>query len=645
MRRLIPAFALIAILAASHALAEKRVIILGFDGVDPGLVSAMIEKGELPNLAALSKEGSFAKLGSSNPPQSPTAWSSFATAKNPGNHGIYDFLRRNPARYLPMVGFGQPTPHKLAADGSVTTAAKFTNYREGETFWAAADKQGAKAKILSVPFTYPAENLAQGCVLPGLGVPDVRGTTSTLIYMSDAFTAQEMKKSLSGGLRVALDFVNDEATVQISGPRDVLKKRTYLEAPLTVKADRAGKAVTVVYPGGEATLKEGEWSSWIEWSFEASPQYTINAISRIHVLEAGDQVRLYMTCLQYDPAKPYIPFATPGEYGAELKERYGNFKTIGWIYDTHGLRQDVLTEELFLNDVNNTMAWREQLTLDEIDRGNFDLLVSAWTGTDRVSHLFWAYRDPAHPMYTEEGAAKYGQAVENTYRKMDVTIGKVRAKLKDDDLLMIMSDHGFHSFRTGFNVNTWLIRNGYLAVKGKSDPATAFTNTPFLQGFDWPKSQAYCIGLGSIFLNIKGREGKGTVAKADADALIAEIREKLLAVTDPETGEKVFSDVYTRDYFSGSATEAAPDIQLGYAEGYQSTKDAAKGAAPEALFEPNTDKWSGEHASSDIAHTQGILFSNQTLTTDDPTLIDLGVTALQYLGKEVPADYEGKPIL
>ncbi|MCC6488623.1 MAG: alkaline phosphatase family protein [Candidatus Hydrogenedentes bacterium] len=632
---------------AARPAGKGRVVILGFDGVEPSIAEKMMDAGELPNLATLREKGAYKPLNTANPPQSPTAWSSFTTCTYAGNHGVYDFLRRTPANYLPGVGFGTAQHATLKADGSVAQPAQFESIRKGDSFWSEADRQGARCKILVVPFAYPADDLAQGCMLCGLGVPDIRGTTSTYYAFSDEYAKQE---SVSGGIQFPLAFQGDKASLTIPGARNPQVRKSsepgaYVEVPLEFTVDRAARTVAIKLPTETLTVKEGDWTKWIEWSFDVTPKFKVHAISRFLVLEAGEHVRIYMACLQYDPRNPYIRMSTPEKYSGELAERYGLYKTIGWIYDTHALRQDAVTEDIFLDDVEKTMSWREKLALDELDRGNFDLLIAAWTATDRVAHLFWRFRDPQHPLYTEEGAKKYGRAVENTYVRMDQIVGKVMERLQEGDLLMIMSDHGFHSFRTGLNVNTWLIRNGYLAVEGQTDAATASNNEAYLQGYDWPRSKAYSLGLGSIFLNLKGREGQGIVDPAEADALIQEIRAKLLEVTDPATGEKVLSAIYTRDEFKGVSAADAPDLQLGYAEGYQSTKDTVKGSAPEALFEPNTDKWSGEHASSDVALTPGIFFSNQSIGDKDPRIVDLGVTALKYLGNEVPANFEGTDLL
>lgn len=627
-------------LAAGVATAEPqgRVVVLGFDGADPHVVGDMIAAGELPNLKKLSESGDFQPLGSSNPPQSPTAWSSFATCKNPLNHGIYDFLRRNPANYFPGVGFGRTTKAELNADGSLKSPPSYENNRLGDSFWKVASDRGMKVKALVVPFAYPAEDLSDECrQLCGLDVPDIRGTQSTYFAFSEGFAKEE---STAGGMRLPLDFAAGAATVKVPGIAvPGTRPAEYAEVPVTFGVDREGKSVTIDIQGVSTVLAEGEWSEWQEWSFDVTDQYAVKAVSRFHCMSAGSEVRVYMTCLQMHPEDPMMPIGSPG-FSKEIAERSGLYKTIGWVYDTKALQQDDMTEEMFLDDVRTTMAWREQLCLDELDAGNFDLLVAAWTGTDRVGHMFWGYRDPKHPLYTEEKAAKYGRVLEETYMKMDSIVGNVMERLNDNDLLIIMSDHGFHSFRRAFSVNTWLMENGYLASKdGKP-----YTDTKYLQGYDWSKSKAYGLGLGMVFLNLEGREAKGIVSPADAPALIKEISDKLLAVTDPTTGDKVFRAVYPYIDPKGAALADAPDIQLGYDEGYQTNKSSAAGSAPKDLFQDNDDKWSGEHASSDIAFTQGILFSNRKMGAD-PSLIDLGVTALKYLGEEAPADFEGKPLL
>jgi len=629
------------------AIAGPRVIILGFDGVEPSLVDAMIAKGELPNLAKLAKDGVYTRLGTTVPALSPVAWASFATSTTPAVHGVFDFIGRNPSTYRAAGGEGHLEQPRLAADGSVATPARYMSQRTGDAFWLAADAQGKRAKIIRVPFAFPVDALKHGLMLGGEGVPDIRGTASTSLWMSDTVTDEQLRETPGGGYYIKLSFAGDAATVNIPTARDPRPGRAAsVQVPLNLAVDRQNHTVTMNLPTAKVTVEQGQWSEWTEWTFVVTPVFNVQAISRFHVIEAGEHVRLYMTCMEMHPRAPLVPISAPPAYSGELADRYGLYETVGWSHDTNALRKDALPEDVFLADARAETDWVEKLTLDELDRQHFEMLIACWTETDRVAHTFWRFRDPKHPLYTAEGAAKYGAIVEDTYRRMDETVGKVAGKLAADDLLMILSDHGFHSFRTGFSVTTWLIRNGYLAVEGQTDPATAINEKDFLNGYDWSRTKAYGIGVGGIYLNLKGREGRGIVSPEEAPALIAEIKQKLLQLTNPDTGKKVFSDIYTVDNAQAGAKANAPDLQFGYAEGFQTSKSSARGEATAELFAPNKDKWSGDHAASAAKETKGIFFANKPLSgATDPSIMDLGPTALRFLHVEIPADYQGKSLL
>lgn len=627
---------------------QGRVVILGFDGVEPSVVDALLAAGELPHLAKLKATGAYERLTSSIPPQSPAAWSSFATCSEPLQHGIYDFLRRDLRNYNPLPGFGRTEHPVLGPDGSLRQPAKAVSFRRGETFWKAADRQGIATKVLRVPFSFPADDLTAGHMLCGEGVPEIGGFTTRYFELSDAFSSEQLQENLSGGRRLALVFEGISATVDVPGAVDVTKpgNAEYVHVPMTLTVDREAATARVEVAGTDLDLKQGEWSTWLEWTFPVSPGFQVRAISCFYPLEIGARVHLYMSSLQYHPDAPYVPITAPAKYAQELLERYGLYQTIGWSHDTHALREGGLVEDAFLEEAEAQDRWLERLTLDEMAKDDFRLLISVWTATDRVAHTFWRFRDPRHPLYTKEGAERYGQAVEDTYRRMDTIVGKVMERLRPDDLFMVLSDHGFHSFHTGFSVNTWLVRSGYLALKGQEDPSTAATQPgrDLLQDVNWARTKAYGLGLGAIYLNLKGREAQGIVTPEEAPALKNELRDKLLAVVEPSSGEKVISDVYVSEAAVGPLTLNVPDLILGYTEGYQTSKVSAKGGAPMDIFEPNDDIWSGEHAASDVAATPGILFMNKPVAYT-PALPDLGVTALRYLGVEVPREYTGKSLL
>ena len=591
----------------SHAEAGKgRVVILGFDGAEPTLTRSLLERGELPALARLAEKGTAGVTRTTAPPQSPVAWTSFGTCKNPGGHNIFDFIRRDPANGvgpLPMVGTGRLIPPKIADDGSIRSAARGENFRRGIPFWSVADQQGLRIKLFNLPYVYPPDPMQHGKMLSGLGVPDLRGTNSTYFLVAEDL-AREVE-SVSGGRRIRLTLDGSgEGGFILPGPRDSRKKindaAAYLTVSPQIRVDRNARRGQITCDGKTVDLVEGQWSDWLPLTFRYADRAAVAGIIRFFPIALGAPVRIYGTCVQFHPADPYTPLTTPPEFSRELTARYGLFKTIGWDLDTHALRQDDLPEDAFLEDSRRTMAWREQMTLDELNRDDWDVLVSVWTDTDRVAHMFWRFMDPKHPLYREDVPEPWRNALADTLRRMDAIVGKVMEHLRPDDILIVMSDHGFGTWRTAFDVNAWLREQGWLAV---SDPVRA--SEGFLQGIDWSRTRAYALGLSSVYLNLAGRESQGIVSTADAARLRTELRDLLLALRTPEGGP-LFQEITPRDAFHGEAMDAAPDLVLGYAAGYQNSKNCARGAVGDTLFEPNRDKWSGEHAASAPSELPGI---------------------------------------
>ncbi|HOK89121.1 MAG TPA: alkaline phosphatase family protein [Candidatus Hydrogenedentes bacterium] len=625
--------------------AAGRVVILGFDGAEPALTRQLLEQGALPAMARLAEQGTAGVTRTTAPPQSPVAWTSFGTCKNPGGHNIFDFIRRDPAGAggpLPLVGTGRLIPPEIAPDGSTRTPARGENFRRGTPFWSVADAQGLRIKLFNLPYVYPPDPLRHGKMMSGLGVPDLRGTNSTYFLLAENL-ARDVEV-VSGGrrIRLALDG-SGTGGVTLPGPRDPRKPfsdpAAYVPAPLDLRVDRSGRRGRVSHDGRTVELVEGQWSEWLPLTFRYSDRMAVSGITRFFPLSLGAPVRVYAACVQFHPGAPYTDLTAPPDFSRELASRYGLFKTIGWDLDTHALRQDDLPEDAFLEDSRQTMAWRERMTLDELDRDDWDVLVSVWTDTDRVAHMFWRFLDPRHPLYQEDAPAPWREALNDTLRRMDGIVGRVMERLRPGDTLIVMSDHGFGTWRTGFDVNAWLREQGWLAV---SDPAKAAEG--FLQGIDWSRTRAYALGLSSVYLNLAGRESQGIVSPSDADRVRAELKDRLLALRTPD-GEALFRDIVSREVFHGEAMDAAPDLVLGYAAGYQNSKHCARGAVGQVLFEPNRDKWSGEHAASAATDLPGIFYCNRTLDQQAPHIRDYGVALLRHFGRDVPADYEGEAFL
>ena len=616
---------------------KSRVVVLGFDGVDPDFLFRWTE--ELPHIRGLMDSGGFRRLTTTTPPASCTAWTSFATGTNPGRHGIFDFIYRDPKTYLPdRTG---AVSHKAEYLWGLfrTRPETFTTTMSGEPFWALLDAQGLRTSVLRVPCLFPLAEAEHGRYQAGLGAPDLRGGEGTFHYYSSALSPREASDPKLGGKVVSVPRSPEFETL-VEGPADPLSEDfARLSVAMKVRVvDR--ETVEVEIDGQRETLKLGHWSDWVQMAFKVTPFSSIAGIARMRLLSVEPELALYMSPVNYDPADPAIRVTEPDGYASDLHAAVGNYKTVGWNHETWGLSEERLDEDAFMEDIFATMRKTEEITFHELEARRAELFVSVFVETDRTSHMMYRLIDESHPRYDAELAGKHGNAILQTYRRMDEIIGKVMGRLGSDDTLFILSDHGFHSWRRGFNVNSWLVREGYMRLKNGADS----TERKFLLDVDWSKTRAYALGVGAIYLNIRGREGRGIVqAGTPARLLAEEIAAKLRELRDGDNGKPVVSEVYlAADTWSGPRMDDAQDLQLGLAPGYRVSSATPLGGVPEGLFEDNMKKWSGDHATSETAVTEGVFLSNRPVRDADVSILDLAPTILDLLGVEVPAHYDGK---
>jgi predicted AlkP superfamily phosphohydrolase/phosphomutase len=655
----------------------QRVFVIGFDGMDPTLARKWMDEGKLPNLKRLEADGTFKTLGSTQPSESPTAWSSFATGVNPGKHNIYDFLIRDLNTYFPDFNMLRRTPPEFLWGMIPIKRPKVESTRGGTSFWVHAGRDGIRSTVLTVPVTFPPEEIEHGQLLAGLPLPDIRGTLGTYYYWATDLSRYEEGNTEFGGILKRLVFDGDSATTELVGPPNPIVRQQLREAraktpptdadrtriaelearedirlPIAVRWDRAGKSATVEIAGQSVHLREAEWSRWIDLDFTANVLVRIHGFTQFYLARSGEELQLYASPVNMDPRSPPIAISKPDGFAAELASSLGVYRTLGWAESTDKpLNDDRVDEQAFLDDSNRAMDDRERVMFKNLERDDWDLFVAAIETTDRVSHMMWRLIDPAHPIYDAALAAKYGDAIEKIYRRADDLVGRLRAKVSKDAVFIVMSDHGFHSFRRGVNLNTWLVQNGYMAFEGqeseKKTLADLFGRGKFFQGVDWKRTKAYAVGLGQIYFNMKGREGQGIVAEgAEYGALQEEMRAKLVTLVDPANGQRVFRDIYRRDdIYTGEFLRNAPDLQVGFNDGYRVGWQDTLGGITRAVVEDNSRKWSGDHCATATEISGGVLFMNRKIAADAPGIMDLSPTILKLLGVPLPPDLDGKPLL
>jgi predicted AlkP superfamily phosphohydrolase/phosphomutase len=656
--------------------ATQRVFVIGFDGMDPTLARKWMEAGRLPNLKRLAAEGTFSTLGSTQPSESPTAWSSFATGVNPGKHNIYDFLIRDLQTYFPDFNMVRRTPPEFLWGMIPTRRPKVESTRGGTSFWVHAGRDGIRSTVLTVPVTFPPEEIEHGAMLAGLPLPDIRGTLGTYYYWATDLSRYEEGNTEFGGILKRLVFDGDSAQTELVGPPNPIVRQQLREAraktpltdagratiadlearedirlPVGVRWDKSGRAADVEIAGRSVHLREGAWSPWIDLEFKVNFLVRLHGMTQFYLVRSGQELQLYASPVNMDPRNPPIAISKPDAFAAELASRVGIYRTLGWAESTDKpLNDDRVEERAFLDDANRAMDDREKVMFKSLESDDWDLFVAAIETTDRVSHMMWRLIDPAHPMYDAKLAAAYGDAIEKIYVRADDLVGRLRARVKDA-VFIVMSDHGFHSFRRGVNLNTWLVQNGYMAFEGqeseKKTLADLFGRGRFFEGVDWKRTKAYAVGLGQIYFNMKGREGQGIVSEgAEYAALQEELRARLVTLVDPANGQRVFRDIYRRDdIYTGEFLRNAPDLQVGFHDGYRVGWQDTLGGVTRAVIEDNNRKWSGDHCATATEISGGVLFINRKIASDAPNIMDLSPTILKLLGVPLPPGLDGKPLM
>jgi predicted AlkP superfamily phosphohydrolase/phosphomutase len=301
--------------------------------------------------------------------------------------------------------------------------------------------------------------------------------------------------------------------------------------------------------------------------------------------------------------------------------------------DTKAQESGVLTTEEFLAQARiagKEFAEQFPYVLDHFEDG---LLFFYLGNVDQISHIMWKVLDPGHPTYDPGVDPKYAGLIEELYVGLDAIVGQALKRLAADDTLVVMSDHGFASWRRSFHLNAWLREKGFLVVKDpdmENDPGV-FANV------DWAHTRAYGVGINGLYINLKGRERDGIVPEEKRKALMDEIAAALLAEVDPKTGGPVVTKAYQREdtYEDRSHLEIGPDIIVGTAKGTRISGHSALGAVGKEVLTDNVDEWSGDHE-MDHETVPGILLTNRALKRPAPRLQDLAQSVLLEFGIDEP---------
>jgi predicted AlkP superfamily phosphohydrolase/phosphomutase len=608
----------------------KKVIVLGIDGMDPKYVEN--HWNDLPNLNKLRQQGEFRRLGTTIPPQSPVAWSTFITGMDPGGHGIYDFIHRNPETAMPFSSISEVSePGRTLTIGPYVlplTSGKVRSLRNGKAFWQSLAEHNVPVNIIRMPTNFPP--VEAGSSLAGMGTPDMRGTFGTFTFFTnkpsprDADEHDLKPRQVPGGIIVPIRVEDHRAELHIEGPPNTLRKDQARTA-VTLKVDIDPQEPVARFEIGDAQfiLKQGEWSPWIKAGFPLIPGFKDAAgMIRVYAKELRPFLQVYVSPINIDPEYPELPITSPESYSQELYKAVGPFYTQGMAEDTAALRQDVLNRDEYLAQSRLVATEHLKLLRYGLDQFRDGLLFFHFFGIDQNSHMMWG---------------KFDEPLLETYKLVDEAVGWVIEKAGDATII-VMSDHGFSTFDRAVHLNSLLMQEGFLSL---DDPNNTGSDELFVH-VDWSRTEAYALGLNALYLNLFDRERNGIVDPADREAVLKKIASRLLAYRDPKNGKKVIDTVYfPRDHFHGDMVESAPDLLIGYSEGYRASWQTALGAIPSSIIDDNTEAWVADHCIA--AHfVPGVLISNRKSKLEDPQLQDLTVSLLSEFGVSKPEGSTGR---
>ncbi|MBD3415471.1 MAG: nucleotide pyrophosphatase [Candidatus Aminicenantes bacterium] len=617
-----------------------QVIVVGLDGMEPTLLEKFLEQGKLPNLNTLKQKGTYKRLDTTIPSISPVAWSSFMTGCHPAKHNIFDFLSRDPNTYMPDLSSAQiQGPKRVLSLGPYKIPLSkpvIKGLRKSIPFWKILGENSIFSTILRIPITFPPEKF-KGHLISGMCAPDLKGSQGTFSYYSS-----EKTDIGEGGMVIPVKIHGNQVQTYISGPVNSLRKEEKeIRLPITIDLHKKNNSVSIRVSGQTHHLNTNQLSDWIKITFKPGLGIKIRAICRFYVSEISPEFKMYLSPLNIDPEKPSLPISHPFIYSVYLAKILGSYNTLGEADDTWALNEQILDEDTFLKLCYDTHKESESMLFNALKKTRKGLVACWFQLTDSVQHMFFRYLDKNHPALKHTQCEKDEKIIEKLYMEMDDLVGRVMDKQEKNSCLIVMSDHGFKQFKRGVNINSWLYKNNYLSLKqGKTHSREWFKDV------DWKNTRAYGLGLGGIYINVKGREQQGIVSLGEEyQSLKSELKSKLEHLKDEEENQNAINKIYDRDEIPpGPYKGNCPDLIVGYHEGYRVSWDSVTGKVDSTLFQDNTKAWSGDHC-IDPALVPGILFCDRKINKQQTGIVDIAPTILKLFGIHPPEHMDGSSLI
>lgn len=621
----------------------NKVIVLGMDGMDPNVLKRFVEEGAMPTFKKFMETGSSCNLATTIPPQSPVAWSSFITGTNPGGHGIYDFIHRDPKAFVPYLStsrsFGAESSLKLGKWAVPLAAGRVELMRKGPVLWQILEEHGIPSSVFQIPANFPVAS-GSSRVVSGMGTPDLLGTYGTCTYITNADVPGKDEMSSVRVINVSLQ--GHAATVRLGGPPNPFSSTAEATGvDIEIQRDPRESTARITVDGHEIFLSKGEWSEWIPLRFNFLSMFAgVSGMVRFLLKEVHPYFRLYVTPVNVDPMDPSLPIASPEGYSRELAEAVGRFYTQGLPADTKALSNGILDDDEYLSQAKIVLEENIRGFEYQIERFNEGMFFYYFSSLDQNQHMLWRNMDPSHPLFDAHASPNVKGAIRHLYQSMDGVLKRALEKADNYTTVMLLSDHGFAPFYREFHLNTWLLDNGYISLHDPED-----RSGDFFHNVNWDETKAFGLGINGLYLNLRDREANGVLSPREAMRVKTELVHKLQEVVDPKTGRRIVNTAFEAEkVYSGPYLDVAPDMVLGFDREYRTSDTSVLGKFTTDYVTDRTDKWAADHC-MDPAVVPGVLLSNKRCAATAPGIWDMAPTILKAFGIETPKEMDGKAVL
>lgn len=351
-------------------------------------------------------------------------------------------------------------------------------------------------------------------------------------------------------------------------------------------------------------------------------------------------------------------FIYPSELRDLVKKEFGK-------YTFEGAQSDNL--EKVLKTTFNTIDQHDNIASYLLDEYELALFFLVYVETDRIQHQFWKFMEEENPTVSLNDRKKYKSVISDVYQRLDVSIGEILKRVRDEDTLMIVSDHGFGSLHRAFSLSNWLIEHGYTIYNKYKKDHSSFTLlhkvkerllgrkvdkeeelNRYFYNIDWKRTKAFTEGAaGGIFINKRGRQREGIIREGEEyERLCSEIVDSLQKVIDPLTGSKVVEDVYRcEDIYWGDNFDTVPDLIVICSSSFHTISPSEcsyyKIDNKDIFF---THQWSGKHEDYGILIMKGPKIK-EGIRLEGAKIIDVAPTILYLMDTPLSKEFDGKILL